>query len=249
MAVSRAEARHRVTGLKVEIDGLCKAYADQQVLERVDFVVGPSQFVVLVGRSGSGKSTLLRILAGLDEPDSGTALLSIDDRKASAESIRVMFQEPRLLPWRRVIDNVRVGAPEADDVELLTILEQVGLRDRANDWPSVLSGGEKQRVALARALIGKPALLLLDEPLGALDALTRVEMQRLVEGLWLDRRFSAVLVTHDVEEAIALGDKVCLLEGGAIAEAFPVELPRPRTQDDPEFGHYASRLLGRLLKR
>lgn len=236
-----------MTGLRVEVENLCKSYSGQEVLKNIDFVVEPGQFVVLVGQSGSGKSTLLRILAGLEQPDSGRALLDGESSNGSPASLRVMFQEPRLLPWRQVVQNVRIGRRDAENHEVLDVLEQVGLRDRAREWPSVLSGGQKQRVALARALIATPDLLLLDEPLGALDALTRLEMQRLTEGLWLDRGFSAVLVTHDVDEAILLGDKVCVLESGRIAETLYNDLPRPRTPDAPEFGAHTSRLLDRVL--
>ena len=183
----------------------------------------PGQFVAVVGRSGCGKSTLLRLLAGLDAPTQGASPSATGPRPIRASIARVMFQEPRLLPWARVLANVEVGlgadrrsrfGPRRGRSKRS---QSVGLADRAEDWPSVLSGGQKQRVALARALVSRPRFLALDEPLGALDALTRIEMQRLIEAAWRREGFTAVLVTHDVAEAVALADRIVLIEQGAIA--------------------------------
>ena len=163
-----------------------------------------------------------------------------------------MFQGAMLLPWWEVLDNVSVGlGADADGPDgrrrAAEALARVGLADRAEEWPAVLSGGQKQRVALARALVSRPRLLALDEPLGALDALTRIEMQRLLETVWLRERFTAILVTHDVAEAIALADRIVLLEQGALALDLKVDLPRPRSHGSPETAKLAVKILARLL--
>ena len=163
-----------------------------------------------------------------------------------------MFQEPRLLPWARVADNVAVGLTglvrgAAARERALAILGEVGLADRAGDWPSVLSGGQRQRVALARALVGQPQILALDEPLGALDALTRIEMQELLERVWLRQSFTAVLVTHDVAEAVVLADRIVVLDQGRIVLDLDVPLPRPRRHGAPEVARLEARVLAQLL--
>ena len=211
--------------------GVQRRFGDTQVLRGISLEVPQGQFVAIIGKSGCGKSTLLRLLAGLDQPDGGRI-----DRSAAATGpagTRIMFQDPRLLPWQRVADNVAVGLTGLADGPAArrraeTLLAEVGLGDRGGDWPSVLSGGQRQRVALARALVGAPAILALDEPLGALDALTRIEMQRLLERIWHEKRFTAVLVTHDVAEAVILVDRVVVLEAGRIALDQAIDLPRPR---------------------
>ena len=233
--------RHDGAGLSVE--GLSKAYGARQVLSGVDLKIAPGEFVALVGRSGCGKSTLLRLLAGLERPDAGRVV-----QTGAAGETRMMFQDARLLPWKRVLDNVALGLPSAGAVERArAALAQVGLADRAGDWPAVLSGGQKQRVALARALVHAPRLLLLDEPLGALDALTRIEMQRLIESLWQRHGFTAVLVTHDVGEAVALADRVLLIEDRGIAVDDTVGLARPRSRGDAAFARREAALLDRVL--
>src|SRR6202044_3813494 len=166
---------------------------------------------------------------------------------------RVMYQEPRLLPWATVLANVEVGlGPNRDAAgwraRAFEALSAVGLADRAGEWPAVLSGGQKQRVALARALVSRPRFLALDEPLGALDALTRIEMQHLLEAAWRRERFTAILVTHDVTEAVALADRIVLLEDGAVALDVAINLPRPRSRGTAEFGAIVDRILGRLLR-
>ncbi|RMU27477.1 ATP-binding cassette domain-containing protein, partial [Pseudomonas savastanoi] len=154
--------------------------------------------------------TLLRLLAGLDKPTEGQLLAGSAPLDDAREDTRLMFQEARLLPWKKIIDNVGLGLSGDWRAQALEALEAVGLAERANEWPAALSGGQKQRVALARALIHKPRLLLLDEPLGALDALTRIEMQQLIEKLWHQYGFTVLLVTHDVSEAVAIADRVIL---------------------------------------
>ena len=242
--------RGATPGLGFSLRGLTRSFGDKPVLKGVDLDVAPGQFLAIVGRSGCGKSTLLRLLAGLDTPSSG----SVDFDGATTRPTRMMFQEPRLLPWARLIDNVAVGLSGLGrdvDVEAraLALLGEVGLADRAGDWPSVLSGGQKQRVALARALASQPRILALDEPLGALDALTRIEMQQLLERIWLQQRFTAVLVTHDVAEAVALADRIVVVEEGRIALDVMVDIPRPRRRGAPELARLEGEVLDHLLGR
>jgi len=158
-----------------------------------------------------------------------------------------MFQEARLLPWKRIIDNVGLGLKGHWRPKALEALEAVGLADRANEWPAALSGGQKQRVALARALIHQPRLLLLDEPLGALDALTRIEMQQLIERLWQQHGFTVLLVTHDVSEAVAIADRVILIEEGEVGLDLHVELPRPRVRGSHRLATLETEVLNRVL--
>src|SRR5579862_2664985 len=181
----------------VRLQGLGKSFGASTVLAGIDLDVAPGEFVAVIGRSGCGKTTLLRLLSGLETPTSGTVGFG-----PRPPVVRLMFQDARLLPWRRVIDNVTIGRTDpARRDEAMTALSRVGLAGRAGDWPATLSGGQRQRVALARALMSRPTLLLLDEPLGALDALTRLEMQELIERMHRSEGFTAILVTHDVAEA------------------------------------------------
>lgn len=159
-----------------------------------------------------------------------------------------MFQDARLLPWRRVLDNVGIGRRGNWKPAAMEALEQVGLAARARNWPAVLSGGQRQRVALARALVSHPKLLLLDEPLGALDALTRLDMQRLIEQVWVRQGFTAILVTHDVSEAVALADRVVVLERGGVPVIHRIEQPRPRVRRDARLSEIEGEIVGRLLE-
>ncbi|MEF2267914.1 ATP-binding cassette domain-containing protein [Janthinobacterium sp. LS2A] len=231
-------------GVPLELTQLSKAYGERPVLKNVDLQLEAGEFVAIVGRSGCGKSTLLRSIAGLESVDDGKVAIGSG---VGAPDIRIMFQESRLLPWKTVLDNVALGLPRSVGAAAAS-LWTVGLAERANDWPSALSGGQKQRVALARALVHEPQLLLLDEPLGALDALTRIEMQQLIESLWLARGFTAVLVTHDVAEAVALADRVLLIEGGQITMDVPVDLPRPRQRGHAAFAALEQSILSRVLQ-
>lgn len=236
---------HRVGphgGAPIRLSGVAKSFGDREVLSGLDLEIRPGEFVAVVGRSGCGKSTLLRLLAGLETPSAGTL------QAGPAPEVRFMFQDARLLPWARVLDNVALGlsGPDARD-RAAAALSQVGLAERGGEWPARLSGGQRQRVALARALVHTPRLLLLDEPLGALDALTRIEMQRLIERLWLRQGFTAVLVTHDVAEAVALADRVLLIEQGRLALDLRIDLPRPRTRN-AAFAALEQRLLDRVLQ-
>jgi sulfonate transport system ATP-binding protein len=237
-------------GAAVSARGLVKGFGAKRVLDGLDLQAPAGQFLAIVGRSGCGKSTLLRLLAGLDGADEGRVAFGERGELAAAKVVRVMFQEPRLLPWASVLGNVEVGlgAERAGGPErALAALDAVGLADRAGEWPSVLSGGQKQRVALARALVSRPRFLAFDEPLGALDALTRIEMQKLLESVWRREGFTAVLVTHDVSEAVTLADRIVLLEDGAVAADMAVDLPRPRQRSLPEFGRLEETILDRLL--
>ncbi|MDX2161297.1 MAG: ATP-binding cassette domain-containing protein [bacterium] len=234
-------------GTHVAASGLHKLFGTLRVLRGVNLEIAPGEFVGVVGRSGSGKSTLLRLIAGLDAPDAGD--IRIDDALLVGQNkaARVMFQDARLLPWKTALENVRIGLPRERTRDAAEALDQVGLKAHANAWVSVMSGGERQRVALARALVSRPPLLLLDEPLGALDALTRIDMQMLVERLWLEQRFSALLITHDVEEAVALADRVVLIEDGVIGLAVTVDLPRPRDRGSAAFAALKSEILNRVM--
>ncbi|QKW99140.1 ABC transporter ATP-binding protein [Agrobacterium sp. CGMCC 11546] len=225
-----------------------KSFGDKPVLRGIDLDVREGEFLAVIGKSGCGKSTLLRILAGLDTPTTGTV------SKDPSNRTRMMFQEPRLLPWERIANNVSVGLigiakGEAAREQALGILDEVGLKDRAGEWPYVLSGGQKQHVALARALVAHPQILALDEPLGALDALTRIEMQLLLERIWRKQKFTAVLVTHDVSEAVALADRIVVIDEGRIALDLDVKLPRPRRHGTPEFARLEEQVLNQLFGR
>jgi sulfonate transport system ATP-binding protein len=237
-------------GIPLAVRKLRKAFGSREVLKAIDLHIPAGQFVAVVGRSGCGKSTLLRLLAGLDKASSGELLAGAAPLSEAIEDTRLMFQEARLLPWKKVIDNVGLGLkgnwrPKA--LEALEALEAVGLAERANEWPAALSGGQKQRVALARALIHQPRLLLLDEPLGALDALTRIEMQQLIENLWQKHGFTVLLVTHDVSEAVAIADRVILIEDGEIGLDLIVDLPRPRARGSHRLAALEAQVLNRVL--
>lgn len=236
-------------GEALVLQGLSKCFGEREVLRNTELRVAPGQFVAIVGRSGCGKSTLLRLVAGLETATAGTVTVNDQTLNGLSSDTRIMFQDARLLPWKRVIDNVALGLPKDRHADALRVLEQVGLADRANDWPARLSGGQRQRVSLARALVHKPRLLLLDEPLGALDALTRIEMHRLIEDLWLQSGFTALLVTHDVQEAVALADRVILIEDGRIALDETIDLARPRSQGDAAFAALEKRILDRVLQK
>ncbi len=238
----------KAVGTRLRVEGAGKRFGEVEVLKRIDLEVETGEFVVVVGRSGCGKSTLLRLIAGLEPPSEGFILLDHEPLNGIHPDTRMLFQDARLLPWKKVISNVRVGVRGGDKQRAKEALESVGLSDKANQWPKVLSGGQRQRIALARALAGNPRLLLLDEPLGALDALTRIEMQELIENLWLLQSFTAILVTHDVSEAVALADRVILIENGSIAFDIPISLARPRKRD-AGFAHYEKLILDRVMNR
>ena len=223
----------------VEVSGLSRSFGDRPVLRDLDLKIESGEIVALIGRSGSGKSTLLRALAGLDPDTTGTVVVN--------GAVGVAFQDARLLPWKRVLDNVALGLRTGDPrAAARTALGEVGLSDHLEAWPLTLSGGEAQRVSLARALVRDPRLLLLDEPFGAIDALTRITMHALVLALWERHRPAILIVTHDVDEAIALADRVIVLSDGRIAHATRIDLPRPRDRDHEDLTTLRNRLLDEL---
>nr|WP_051045273.1 ATP-binding cassette domain-containing protein [Halalkalibacterium ligniniphilum] len=224
-----------------------KSFGNKSVLKGMNLTINKGEFISIVGKSGCGKSTLLRLLAGLDKPTLGEVSIGGESVSKGFEDVRIMFQNGRLLPWKTVAQNVALGLQEKAEEKAANALQQVYLLDRKDEWPSVLSGGQQQRVSLARALVHSPSLLLLDEPLGALDALTRLEMQQLIEALWQEKQFTAVLVTHDIEEAIALSDKVILIEEGEMIRSYPIELQRPRKRTDKYFVGILEEILQRVL--
>jgi sulfonate transport system ATP-binding protein len=209
--------------MSIRVRELTRRFGGPPVLDRLNLDIAAGEFVALLGHSGSGKTTLLRTLAGLDPVDEGE--VELPAKRA------VVFQEPRLLPWKSVWENVALGLTNAE-AAARSALAEVGLSHRAEAWPLTLSGGEAQRAGLARALVRDPALLLLDEPFAALDALTRMRMQHLVAELWAAHGCAVLLVTHDVDEALLLADRVVVLEHGRIAEDMRVTADRPRRMAD-----------------
>lgn len=244
-AMNRAPAVRTPAGLAVRATGVTRSYQPGRgVLRGLDLSIVPGEFVALLGRSGAGKSTLLRILAGLDPEYLGDVL--VPERRA------VVFQEPRLIPWQKVLANVVLGLRPGQDGRAglrqrsVDALSEVGLAGHARAWPATLSGGEAQRVALARALVREPQLMLLDEPFGALDALTRTRMHTLLQALCARHRPAVLLVTHDVQEAVMLADRAVVLTEGRISLDVPVALPRLRDPAEPAFQRLRTRLLAEL---
>jgi aliphatic sulfonates family ABC transporter substrate-binding protein len=223
----------------VDLRGVTRSFGEQQVLKALDLTIEAGEFVAVIGRSGSGKTTLLRVLAGLDPQAEGHV--------QSGRRPAVVFQDARLLPWRSALQNVTLGLRDDDaDARGRRALAEVGLEGRERAWPRQLSGGQRQRVALARGLVREPDLLLLDEPFSALDALTRSSAQGLVVELWERHRPAVLLVTHDVDEALLLADRVVLIDQGRIVHDERVALQRPRRREDPALAAHAERLLGLL---
>ncbi|MBZ9714700.1 ABC transporter ATP-binding protein [Deinococcus multiflagellatus] len=218
-------------GARVQVRGLTVTYGGAPVLRNLHLELAPGERVALVGASGGGKTTLLRVLAGLTPIQSGQVEL---DHGADTARVRVMFQEDRLLPWLGALDNVTLGLAPHERPHGRAALEGVGLGDRPRAYPHELSGGQRQRVALARALAHRPALLLLDEPFGALDALTRASMHALLDRLLNDTGATTLLITHDLDEALKLADRVLLLSGGVVTEDLRLPQPRPRVRSDLE---------------
>ena len=236
----------RQTTVVAELDNVDKFYGGKRILDGISLQVRANEIVALVGRSGCGKSTVLRVLAGLSGDHSG--------RREVSGAPAVAFQEPRLFPWRDVVTNVSYGlnrtglSRDAARSRSERALAEIGLADYAGAWPQTLSGGQAQRVSLARALVAEPQLLLLDEPFGALDALTRLSMRALLLELWRAHGFGVLLVTHDVDEAVELADRVLVLEEGRIAHAITIESPRPAVSSQRTVLHdeYRSELLDKL---
>ena len=225
----------QLTRPAVQLRGLTRSFEGRTVLDGIDLDIPAGQFTALLGHSGSGKSTLLRAIAGLDHKVAGSGQLT------APEQVSVVFQDSRLLPWRRVLDNVLLGLDGRDaERKGREALAEVGLAGRERAWPSELSGGEAQRAALARSLVREPELLLADEPFGALDALTRIKMHALLRELWRRHQPSVLLVTHDVDEAIVLAERVLVLDAGGVALDLAIE------PDAPARGEYRERLLAAL---
>jgi sulfonate transport system ATP-binding protein len=225
----------------VQLRALTRSFGGRTVLDGIDLDLPAGQFTALLGHSGSGKSTLLRAIAGLDHNVVGSGQLTAPDK------VSVVFQDSRLLPWRRVLDNVLLGLDGKEAAQKgREALAEVGLKGRERAWPNELSGGEAQRAALARSLVREPELLLADEPFGALDALTRLRMHALLRELWKAHKPSVLLVTHDVDEAIVLADRVLVLDQGRIGLDLTIDRPHPRSYRDPLLGMYRERLLAAL---
>ena len=224
----------------VHLRGVKKAFGDHVVLDGIDLDVQRGEFVVLLGPSGTGKTTLLRILAGLELADAGRVLV--------AKARTIVYQEPRLVESKRVLGNVVIGQRRNKAIRAagLRALEEVGLSSHARAWPATLSGGEAQRVALGRALVREPELLLLDEPFAALDALTRLRMQDLVGVLFTLHQPGVLMVTHDVDEAIRLADRVLILRGGRFSVDHSIDLEHPRDRNDPASLEYRRLFLAEL---
>lgn len=237
--MSTIAAKNLQSKAPVQLRNVVRQFGQQRVIDGLDLDIAPGEFVALLGASGSGKTTLLRSLAGLDSIDSGHLLVP----KARA----AVFQEPRLMPWKRAWKNVILGLHTPDaKARAVQALTEVGLAHRLEAYPATLSGGEAQRVALARGLVREPKLLLLDEPFAALDALTRIRMHRLIIELWRKHNPAVLLVTHDVDEAILLADRVIVLANGKIAEQLSIDLPRARDTGQEGFQEIRARLLSLL---
>jgi sulfonate transport system ATP-binding protein len=235
------------------LDRVGKTYPNGvRALDGVSLDVAPGQILVVIGGSGCGKSTLLRVISGLEQPSQGRVLLDGTKITAPHEKIGIIFQEPRLLPWLCVADNVGFGLdgrPAAErQARVAGALDRVGLSDKARVWPRELSGGQAQRVAIVRALVPRPQVLLLDEPFSALDAFTRADLQDHLLGLWADTKPTLVMVTHDVDEAIVLADRIMVMRNrpGRISEDIESDLPRPRDRQSAAFDFVKRRVLAAL---
>jgi sulfonate transport system ATP-binding protein len=236
-----------VAGHSLEIRDLAKSFVINgrvhSVFKRFNLTIDSGEFVAVVGESGSGKTTLLRIIAGLETADSGAVAVNDTDVRGVGTERGMVFQEPRLLPWLTVRKNVGIGLelrrvprPEIDRT-VTEFLNLIGLTEFGSAYPSQLSGGMAQRVGIARALVTDPEILLLDEPLGALDAMTKLRMQRELERLWQERNLTMIMVTHDIDEAVYLADKVVVMSKrhDGVGEAIPISLPRPRDRSHRKF--------------
>lgn len=233
--------------IKIQMENVSKSFGKNEVLHQVNLTIEKGEFVAIIGKSGSGKSTLLRLIANLESLTSGELIFNGVPISNSKAKMTMMYQNSRLLPWKKVIDNVGLGLDGQWEKHAEKALDAVGLIEFKDQWPSKLSGGQQQRVALARALVHEPSLLMLDEPLSALDALTRIEMQNLIEGIWSNLGFTALLVTHDVGEAVRLADRIVLIEDGNIAMDVRIDAPRPRVMSDSELVQLEEKVLNRII--
>ncbi len=238
----------KADGYSIKIEKLVKKFGNLMVLNNINLEISPGEFVAIVGKSGCGKSTLLRLIEGLDKLTEGSIKINGREKAGVDSNIRFVFQEPRLLPWKSVLKNVQLGAHQQNEALAAEALENVGLKAKADVWPYTLSGGQKQRVSLARALAGHPKVLLLDEPLGALDALTRLDMQELIENLWAKLGFSAIIVTHDVSEAVKLADRVIVIDENEIKLDIKIQLTRPRVTGSDR-SYYEKIILSNIMNQ
>lgn len=245
--MSTIERTVNENAVKIELKNVSKSFGEKVVLRDVNLTIEKGEFVAIIGKSGSGKSTLLRLVSKLEPLSGGELLFDGVPASESNKKLTMMYQDSRLLPWKKVLDNVGLGLDGNWKEKAEKALEAVGLIDYKNEWPSRLSGGQQQRVALARALVHEPSILMLDEPLSALDALTRIEMQNLVEKIWADIGFTALLVTHDVSEAVRLADRIVLIEDGNIALDVSVDHPRPRSLAQQELVELEEKVLNRII--
>ncbi|MCH8564175.1 ABC transporter ATP-binding protein [Nesterenkonia sp. LB17] len=261
VAAAKPDSRQQYTSLDVQLSGVGRAFGSRTVLRDVSLQIAPGEVLAILGSSGCGKSTLLRAVGGLDTGSTGEILINGSPVQRYDERTAVGFQEPRLLPWRSIHKNVSLGLPrslsKAEGRERVDeLLELVGLHDRASLRPREISGGMAQRASLARALARRPGVLLLDEPFGALDALTRLKMQDLLLDLHAQTGTTVLLVTHDVDEALQLADRVLLLgqdpadpdpaEGATIARLLSVPGRRPRDRASAELAALRGELFSGL---
>ena len=234
-------------GYPIEIKDLNKKFGSINVLRDFNLTIEAGDFVAIVGRAGTGKSTLLRMIAGLDSLDSGSLKVNGNEISGVDKTIRTVFQKANLLPWRNIIKNVIFGTVDKNEAAAAQILEKVGLINKKYEWPKILTDGEKQRVSLARALAGNPKIVLLDDPLGTLDVLTKMDIQHVIEKLWLEMGFTAVLVTHDVSEAARLANRVILLDKNNVTMDLQITLPRPRLKDN-DTGYFEQYIFNKLME-
>lgn len=239
--------------MSLHISNVSKGFRDKDVLKNINIDINPHEFVCILGHSGCGKSTLLNLTAGYTQPDSGQLLVDGKPITGPSKERGVVFQDHSLFPWFSVIDNIAFG-PEVQGMskkearkEALEYLKLVGLGDYANEYPSSLSGGMKQRVGIARALAGKPDILLMDEPFGALDIMTRDTMRKELLRIWLKLRTKVLFITHSINEAIHLADKIIVMTDGQAAATFYVDQERPRSIQDPWFVQLISEIESVLI--
>lgn len=242
-------AKTTIKPIEIVLKHVNKSFGEKEVLKDINLSIEKGQFVAIVGKSGSGKSTLLRLIAKLEKISSGSLLFNGETPEESKTKMTMMYQDSRLFPWKKVIDNVGLGLNGQWQEKAKKVLDAVGLLSFQDEWPSTLSGGQQQRVALARALVREPSLLMLDEPLSALDALTRMEMQQLIETIWLENGFTTLLVTHDVREAVRLADRVILIEDGKIGMDVINNSSRPRQLADSKLIQLENEVLSKIINK
>ncbi|MFT8459620.1 MAG: ABC transporter ATP-binding protein [Liquorilactobacillus ghanensis] len=236
-------------GINIDLKEISKNYGSNYILNDINLKINSGEFIAVVGKSGCGKSTLLRIISGLEDATSGEVFYNQIKHEKITSEVKVMFQNSRLLPWKNLIDNVKLGLSKKSFNKAKWALENVGLLSKKNSYPWQISGGQAQRVSLARALASSPKLLLLDEPLGALDAFTRMEMQNLIQKIWLKEKFNSILVTHDVSEAVYLADRIILIKDKNIVLDERININRPRDREDEKFIKKCNEILNVIVEK